>query len=304
MKKTIGKASAIHVGIIILSIGLVACGNQQGSVKGLRVGYAASPLLGQLFAYGEEHSAVSLERFAGSAEVGYALLAGSVDAGFVEPSKALLLRFMPGFENLSVAGKIEFPYGAVLVLRKGLDARLGDLAGLTVGASAPTCKLLEAFRADARRLGVDPEAIRYTYLPFDTMLPALESGTIDGALVKGSYAALAQGAGHSVLYQQWDLEAGDACCPAVIAQLEYLLLVRSKSDAAKAFAENLLAASAYGGGRLRGAAAKATNISLAVLEALPLPEYTLADQDLLALFAEHSGEDHDETHDKHEGEDN
>jgi ABC-type nitrate/sulfonate/bicarbonate transport system substrate-binding protein len=259
----------------------------------LRIGYDGSPLLAPLYsAYGREASAKptqpwELVRFDSGGDIGYSLLAGKINAGFVETAKALRLLKAPGGEKLKVAGAIQFPYGATLVIRKGLNIRLTDLPGLTIAASEPDCVLLHQFRKDAGRHGVAVERIRFSYMPFDEMLPALEAGMVDGILVKGSYALLAEHAGHNILYQNWDVKAGDECCPASLAQTDYFLVVREEAvEAIKPFLRELTATSSFPAAELRRAVSRQLGYPAAALEQLPVASFVTIGTELLKDLGE------------------
>lgn len=266
------------------------------------VGHTGDPILATLYAAAKNpdwSKEFNLAKFNTSADVGYALLSGEIDAGFIAPSKVAAIQKLPGFKKLDVVGKVVFPYGATLIVRKGLNLRLSELQGLRIGASSKSCTLLHAFKRDIVRFGVKPDSLKYKYLPFDTMIPALEAGIIDGAVIKGSYAAIALKSGHSILYQKWDVEAGDACCPAIIAQLEYLLLVRSSAGPTGGrLVQTLQRLEKQDPSRLRAAVSDATHIPANVLSELPLATFEPADRELLKLFGKHAHEEGDEKHDK------
>jgi ABC-type nitrate/sulfonate/bicarbonate transport system substrate-binding protein len=253
-----------------------------------RIGYTGSPLLAALY-LAEKRPAWrgtdELVRFETSADVGYALIAGKVDAGFVEPAKALLIRDIREFRDIDVIGKVTYPYGGILVVRKGLHLRVQDLPGHTVAISEPGCKLYHALKKDLAWLKVDEARIRFEQLPFDAMLPALEAGQLDAAMTKASYSVLARKLGHDIPYVQLDIAAGDACCPAVVAQTEFLLLARRPARAdARRLGQLLLEAQKEGDAALRAATQEQTAIPLAVLEASPSAVYSFADRLLLELF--------------------
>lgn len=245
-----------------------------GAAAPLRVGHEASPVLGPLYAALEARPGRGAGwagmRFATGGEVGYALLAGELDAGFLEARQALRLLDSPGGTGLRVAGAIQFPYGATLVVRADHRVRLSDLKGFTVAALEPGCKLLHQFRTDARRLGVDPDQIRFTYMPAADMLPALEARAVDAALVRGALAVLAETKGHKVLYQNWEVKPGDGCCPEALAQVEQLLVVR-KGAAGRLgpLLAALSAASDRPPAELRGAVARATGFPEPLLGGFP-----------------------------------
>jgi ABC-type nitrate/sulfonate/bicarbonate transport system substrate-binding protein len=222
-----------------------------------------------------------------SSDVGYALISGSLDAGFVDVTRVKYFANLPGFEKLAGAGRITFPYGATLVLRKGLNLRIGELEWRKIAASSPECVLLEAFREDASRLKADISGVEFVYMPFDAMLPALEAREVDGAVLKGASAAVAVSQGHSILYQNWDVQPGDECCPAIIDQAVQVLLVRRDAkETGDALVKSILEAQSGGSDILRKSAAEHTTIPMSVLESQPIPQFDTADDSLVALLGE------------------
>lgn len=263
-------------------------GSSAVKTKSLRIGYSASPLLGPLYATGSTGRQWERVRFGSGGDIGYSLIAGEISAGFVETEKALQLLKAPGGEKLKVAGAIQFPYGATLVVRKDLKLRLSDLAGRHLAALEPDCIINHQFTKDAKRHGLDPKKIRYSYMPFEQMLPALESKAIDGALVKGAYAVLAELQGHKVIYQNWDIKAGaDECCPPSIAQTEYLLVVReSESDALKPLVKALVAASDLPPADIREAVGKQLGYPKEALEQFPTATFAAVSEEQRKLLGE------------------
>lgn len=264
----------------------------------IRIGNTGSPLLAPLY-YAEKSSEwqgnFRLVQLATSADQGYSLLSGDLDVAFIEPSKALLIRKLPGFSELDVIGKITYPYGAVLVVRKGLNLKIQDLDGRRVAASESTCRLYHAFLADLKQFGVDPQHVKFEFMPFDAMIPALESGTIDAAITRGSYSVLARKLGHTIPYLQWDIAAGDECCPAIIAQTEFLLVARHDARRASELITKLCLESAKADpGTVRKIVSDATGIPVDTLESFPLPSFSLADKPLLQLFEDHEKEEAEE----------
>lgn len=264
--------------------GPVQTGTDQ-SRSAIRIGYGDSPLLGPLYAAAERQAARphawEVVPIGSGGDIGYSLISGRIDAGFVETNKAVKLLKAPGGETLKVAGAVQFPYGATLVIRKDLNIRLGELAGRTIAAQEPDCKLLHQFRKDARRLGVDVDRIRVVFMTFDEMVPALEAGKVDAVLVKGSYAVLAEHLGHKVLYQNWDIKAGDECCPAALAQSDYFLVVRAQTqEALTPVVQSLLAASELSPSDLRHVVAKRLGYSPEALERLPTASFVTVNDEL------------------------
>jgi ABC-type nitrate/sulfonate/bicarbonate transport system substrate-binding protein len=254
----------------------------------LRVGYNPNPLLGPLYAAQTKEKAWELTKFGTGGDIGYSLISGDVDVGFVETEKALQLIKAPGGEKLKVAGAIQFPYGATLVVRKDLKVRLSDLAGKKIAALEADCILNHQFNKDAKRHGLDPKSLKFNYMPFADMLPALESKSIDGALVKGAHAVLAELQGHKIIYQNWDIKAGaDDCCPPSIAQTEYFLLVREDAvERIKPLIAALVAASDLPPTRLRQAISTQLGYPAAALEEYPTATFAVVSPEQVALLGE------------------
>ena len=280
---------------IILLLIFTGCGGK-GAHDTLRVGHGGGYLSAALYAAQDSLANVDIQEFNSTSDIGYALLLGRLDAGFVESERIAALAAMDGFDKLAVVGKVTYPYGATLVLRKGLNVRLNELGGLTVAASEPECVLRQKFDDDAKRLGADISGLKDEYMVFHAMLPALEAGVVDAAIIKGSYSIAALQAGHSILYQNWEVEPGDECCPAIIAQASLVLLARrDKLDAANQFVNALEAAQKLPPDTLRRAVAKNTILPFDMLLGQPVPEFSAADDELIKLFVEaeshHEGEE-------------
>jgi ABC-type nitrate/sulfonate/bicarbonate transport system substrate-binding protein len=284
--------------LLSLAALLASCGKKDALIK---VGHGGGFLSAALYAAQDGlDGRFDVQQFYSSSDIAYSLLAGALDAGFVDADKLAALSALKGFETLAVVGKITYPYGATLVLRKGLDARLDELGGLAVAVSAPDCVLLKEFAEDAARLNADISGIKYERAAFDAMIPALEAGKADAAIIKGSYAIVALQEGHSILYQNWDMVPGDECCPAVIEQAVSVLLARrSKMDEIKPLVDALVAAQELPPDDLRRAVAGHTAIPFEIMEGQPVPEFSAAGDELVKIFVDaekehHGGVDHDD----------
>ncbi|MFZ4859074.1 MAG: ABC transporter substrate-binding protein [Desulfuromonadaceae bacterium] len=253
-----------------------------------RVGHSPNPLLGPLYAAQSKEKAWQLTKFGTGGDIGYSLISGVVDAGFVETEKALQLIKAPGGEKLKVAGAIQFPYGATLVVHKDLKVRLSDMAGKRIAALEADCILNHQFNKDAKRHGLDPKTLKFSYMPFADMLPALESKSIDGALVKGAHAVLAELQGHKIIYQNWDIKAGaDDCCPPSIAQTEYFLLVREEAvERVKPLITALVTASDLPPTQLRLAISVQLGYPAAALEQYPTATFAVVSPEQVKLLGE------------------
>ena len=304
VKKPIYYIVYIVAFLFLLSSVLTACGIRKSE---LRVGHGGGYPSAALYA---ADFPTDLYKFKTSADIVYALIASMLDVGFVEAEKLAALAELDGFEQLTVIGKVTYPYGATLVLRKGLtNVRLQELGKLTIAVSEPGCTLLEAFIEDATRWGADISGLTFAYMPFDAMLPALAAEVVDAAITRGSYALIALQEGHNILYQNWEVEPGDECCPAIIDQAMLVLLARrDKLSVTKPFIDALISAQALPSDQLRQAVAKHTVISFDLLQGHPVPEFSPADDELVKIFvqsAKDHGPDrhhaHDDENDDHHG---
>jgi len=263
----------------------------------LKVGHGGGYLSATLYAAQEKlGNQVDIRQFNSLSDVAYSLLLGELDAGFVGVDKLAAFAELDGFDKLTVVGKVTYPYGATLVLRKGLNLRLQELNGLTVAVSSPHCVLLEEFVKDATRLNANISEIKYEYMPFDAMIPALEAKVADAAIIRGTYAVIALQDGHSILYQNWEVQPGDECCPAIIDQAALVLLARrEKLDAVKPLLDALLSSQKLSPDQLRTSVANNTVIPFKILQGQPVPEFSLANDELVEIFVkaakEHEHED-------------
>jgi ABC-type nitrate/sulfonate/bicarbonate transport system substrate-binding protein len=216
----------------LAAIAVLADITGDGPQEEIRIAHTGSPHLAPLYAafghgiFEDKELQISLKQFGSSTDAGFALLSGKVDAVFLEPSKSFRLINENDDLEIKIVGSVNFNFGATLIVREGLNVRLNDVEGLTIAAGSRYCLLLSQFKHDAQRYGVDTKKINFVYMDFTFMLPALEAGKIDGMITRASYALPAQKHGHTILYQNWDVSPGDACCPAYIAQVEFFLLVK------------------------------------------------------------------------------
>jgi ABC-type nitrate/sulfonate/bicarbonate transport system substrate-binding protein len=253
------------------------------------IGHLSSPLLSALYLAEQRpgwREADRLVRFETSADLGYALIAGKVDAAFVEPAKALLIKDIREFKQIDVVGKVTYPYGGILVVRKGLGLKVQDLPGHTVAISADECRLFHTLKKDLAWLKVDTKKIKFVQVPFPEMLPAVEAGVVDAAITKASYGLTARKLGHTVPYVQYDIvSAGDSCCPVATLETEFLLLSRSAARAdVERLAHLLLEAQLEKDADLRAATHAKLGIPLELLETAPAARFAYADNVLLKLF--------------------
>jgi ABC-type nitrate/sulfonate/bicarbonate transport system substrate-binding protein len=160
--------------------------------------------------------------------------------------------------------------------------------------------LLKQFQADAARNGLAPASLTVTPLPFDAMVPALEAGIVDAALLKGAHALLAQKQGHKILYQNWDVKGGDECCPASIAQVEFLLLAPTAAGGTRRELVEILAAAAPPA-RAREITAAKTAYPPELLAELPVAEFKPLTPSELGHLLENAGDGAGDTHETRAG---
>ena len=274
------------LGTILSLIVLSACNTTAASDNGLlNIGYGSGFLSSPIYAADYE---VNLHHFWQTSDIVYGLAGGSLDAGFIAIDRfvALIESDTTFLDNLTIVGTIDYPFGATLILREDLaDLRLSDVNGLNLAVTSPSSELLEAFLYDANRLGVETDQITYTFMPFRTMVPALTEGEVDGIIIRGDYALVGLEAGHFILYQNWDLEGGDACCPAIVDQAAKVLLVRNgREEQLEAYIQSLLATRFLRASEHREAVGAHTNIPVDLLFGMPVPEFSLADESLIEIF--------------------
>jgi len=279
--------------IVPVLLFFASCETQNNTLK---IGHGGGYLSAALYAAQEKlGKKVDIRQFNSLSDVAYSLLLGALDAGFVGVDKLAALSELDGFEQLTVVGKVTYPYGATLVLRKGLNIHLQELNGLTVAVSSPHCVLLEEFIKDAERLNANISNIKYEYMPFDAMIPALTAKTVDAAIIRGTYAVIALQDGHSILYQNWEVVPGDECCPAIVDQAALVLLARrNKLEAVKPFIDELLFSQKLSPDQLRQAVANNTVIPFNILQGQPVPEFSLANDELIEIFVKAANEDHND----------
>ena len=268
------------------ALSLAACLRTEASEnEHLNIGYGSGFLSSPIYAADYE---VNLHQFLQTADIVYGLAGGSLDAGFIALDRfiALIESNTTFLDNLTIAGTIDYPFGATLILREDLaHLRLQDINGLNIAVTSPGSELLEAFLYDANRLGVGTDEITYTFMPFRTMVPALTEGEVDAIIIRGDYALVGLEAGHIILYQNWDLEGGDACCPAIVDQAAKVLLVRrGLEQRMESYIEALLATRLLRASEHRYAVGNHTNIPVDLLHGMPVPEFSLADNSLIDIF--------------------
>ena len=144
-------------------------------------------------------------------------------------------------------------------------------------------------------------------MPFDQMIPALEAGKVDAILTRGGHALLAVGEGHPVLYQNWNVEGGDECCPKTLAQIELILVARAdgaRGSRLRDVVSALELGSSVSAGELRAAAARRTRIPLAALEPFPVASFVALTPEQQAELGGGALEEEADEHDhdcEHEG---
>lgn len=274
--------------VLLAGAAVISNRNEYRQQEILRVAHNGSPNLAPLFAAYDDKIIegqglnVALRQFGDSTDAGLAMISGQVDAVFLEPAKAFRLLNENDDLDIKIAGTVNFDFGSTLIVREGLNIRLHDLEGLTIAAGSRFCLLLSQFKHDAQRYGVNVDNISFVYMDFATMLPALEAAKVDGILTRASYSLNAQEQGHTVLYQNWDVVPGDACCPAYLAQVEYFLMVKDVSTQKVRLLDNALAkTSDLPPDALRRAIADFTQFPSELLKhSIPVASYSRLSQEL------------------------
>ena len=288
---------------VILGVFFVTVQQQGSSPRKALIGHNGSPLLAFYYASGvneSDNKSFASLKFNSSADVGYALLSGSIHAGFIEPDKVLELRKLTGFDKLEILGKVTFPYGVTVITKKGSTFRLQEINSHSFATPSDNPRLLGEFRKAVSKYPVKIDKVNFIFLPNDAIIPALEAGKIEGAIIKGSQAVLAVKEGHNILFQKWDMQPGNECCPPVIDQLEFILLARKNAATVNAQLTALLKRSTtLSPSILRRALSKTENVSDTLFADLPLASYEPADDQLLTLFARHSGHNAEPNHHIH-----
>jgi hypothetical protein len=101
------------------------------------------------------------------------------------------------------------------------------------------------------------------------------------------------------------VKPGDECCPAIIDQAALVLLARrDKLDAVKPLLDALLSAQKLSPDQLRSSVADNTIIPFNILQGQPVPEFSLAGDELVEVFAkaakEHQDGEHHDDEDSHD----
>jgi ABC-type nitrate/sulfonate/bicarbonate transport system substrate-binding protein len=280
MKRKARKTSVILTTASTILL-IAGCGRSDPSKQEagpLRLGFMHGPHAAPLYVAEKgmdtPSSAFNAIPLQSSGTIGYALIAGEIDVGFVETTKAAsLFRAVTG---LQAVGAITFPYGASLVLRKDLDLRIDEMAGRTVAVAGRRCRLLHQFLADIERFRLNRDAITLVSIPFDQMIPALEARKVDAILTRGGHALLALAQDHNMIYQNWDVKGDDECCPQTLAQVELVLVTRTQNVCPRKLATllgALQAASAVPSDISRTLVSERTRIPLAILDDFPVASF-------------------------------
>lgn len=288
---------------IIILILLTGC-QKDNKVK---VGHTGGPLLPTLYsAYNTKEWKNGFEslKFGSSGDVGYALLSGEIDAGFVDPATVVYLQKNPGFQNLEAVGKVSFQYGSTVVVSKKLNSHFDKtLEGKRFAVNSENCVLYQTFKRDAESRGIDSSKFKTVITPFHMMVAALESDRVDVIVSRPAYAAVAAGLGHRAIYKNYDVVAGDSCCPVTLEQLALVLLANKKShDKVQNLVKLLLKTEdSVSRDNLRKSITDTTNIPEETLSKFPLAQFLEADQKLLHIIKNASlEEDEDKSEEHHE----
>ena len=256
----------------------------------VKIGHSGGPLLPALYsAYDTKEWKTEFEsvKFETSSDIGYALLSGKLDAGFVDPATLLFMQKQPQFNDLEVVGKISFQYGSTAVVSKKLDSHFDkSLEGKRFAVNSENCVLFDAFKKDALNRGIDTSTFKVTVMPFHTMVAALDAGIVDVIISRPAYAAVAAGLGHRAIYKNYDVVAGDTCCPITLDQLALVLLANKASHVKVESLVKLLLKTEDSTTRadLRKSITTVTHIPDETLDKFPLAAFSEADQRLFHLI--------------------
>ncbi|MCL1989978.1 MAG: hypothetical protein FWG67_03725 [Defluviitaleaceae bacterium] len=281
---------------LLLTVVLTGCFGGAVDNGLLNIGYGGGFLSAPLYAADYE---VNLHQFTETSDIVYGLAGGSLDAGFLEIDRfiALIESDTTFLDAFTVAGTIDYPFGATMIIREDLGhLRLSDINGLNIAVTSPSSALLEVFLEDAHRLGVETDDMTYTFMPFRTMVPALTEGVVDAIIVRGDFALVGLEAGHHILYQNWSLEPGDACCPGIVDQAAKVFLVRNdRKVAVHDYFDALMETRLLSPTDHRAAVVYHTNIPAYLLEGIPVPEFSPAGDELIEIFVfNRQAHDHNE----------
>jgi len=265
--------------------------HEEGVGSGLRIGFTNPFLASQLFT--TTHDA-TLYQMGHSGDVGMGLLGGGLDVGFLEVEQLVALARENFMDDLAVIGTINYPFGATVLLRDGLDLRLSEINGKRLGVASLNDQLLHTFLEDTARLEVEIDAMELAVLPYDAMVSALSEGAIDVALVPGHYSFVALSAGHSILYQNWDMEAGDECCPAIVDQAALVVLARQEALAdIEPFVQEMVASNELRPSQVREVIMNQVSLTTEVLQGIPVSSFEPWDNALVDVFLNNRHLHHD-----------
>lgn len=272
--------------LVVLLAAFRATSRKNAGEAIIRVGHTGSAVTASLYV-AQENDSILLVPFSGEDDVGYALMAGEIDAALMSPEKAALLLEAPAGRSMHVRGIYEYPFGATLAISSSLDIRLGDLPGTRLAVSSPVAEELHIFAEELHRYDIDIADIRFVVLPYETMVPALSSGTVDGALIRGSSMGPLAREGHQILFQKWDFEPGDDCCN-ITAQVEQVLLLAESAPFAPEFLPHHLSqGEALSPEKLRRVLAQ--QFPLLGDVDLPLAEFSPGESHALEQYIRHQG---------------
>lgn len=150
--------------------------------------------------FADEGLEIELVRTAGGAAGLAALFAGEADLSSTNPVSAMLA-FNQGFPVRIVANSFNartegegFAEGVVVHADSDIEGP-EDLEGATVAVNEIGSQNDVFTRAWLRRAGVDPMSVNMVALPFPELVPAIEEGRVDAAMVTGSHLAQLTAAG-------------------------------------------------------------------------------------------------------------
>lgn len=233
-------------------------------------------------------------------QIGISLLAGELQAGLLDPAASANLLKVAG-NQFTIAGLVEFPYGATLVMRRGLSLRLPELAGKRIARTFTSCRLVKQISNDVPRLGLAIDSVNWVAMPPVEMAPALEAGLVEAAVVSGDLAIQLQSLGHTILYQNWHMTESDDCCPKTNNQTGYYLLHQRKVKIPHAVLSAFVASNKVPTAELRSHMARFSQLPDSILANLPVSSFQIIDSTQAELLTKQLVTiQNNESHDQHE----
>ena len=83
--------SSVIILLMLLIIAAYSGKSTANKSSEINIGYTPNPLLAPLYASSAKEKSWQLTKFSTGGDIGYSLISGSIDAGFIETEKALKL---------------------------------------------------------------------------------------------------------------------------------------------------------------------------------------------------------------------